>query len=225
MPAKQKERIFQVLSRCWREYVWPYIFHEKSAAWTAIFTGFLVLFTYFLYQVADRTEETSEAVQRAFVVYKDISSVRIVDPGTKKVSGWQFAVLIENSGTTPTKDALDHVSYLPRQKPIPKDFNFPDLGDTAERPMVVGPKATMMLTPSIVAEDVILQAQKQASHLYVYGWVTYRDIFPRSPLHITKFCYELTQVIGDTSDPNTSVEALFTSCAQHNCSDDECKQS
>jgi hypothetical protein len=50
----------------------------------------------------------------------------------------------------------------------------------------------------------ILEAQGSRRFIYLWGWVKYYDVFPKTPEHITRFCW-LIQIAGEptTFIPNT----------------------
>jgi hypothetical protein len=50
------------------------------------------------------------------------------------------------------------------------------------------------------------------------GFIHYWDIFPRTPAHTTKYCYELRGIEG----PNNTIKPSYRLCPYWNCTDDEC---
>src|ERR1700737_277128 len=46
--------------------------HDPSAAWTMVFTGILALYTIKLFIVTKQADETTKAVQRAYVSFQEI---------------------------------------------------------------------------------------------------------------------------------------------------------
>jgi hypothetical protein len=82
----------------------------------------------------------------------------------------------------------------------------------------------------IPVEDFDL-ARQGKGHVYVWGWMTYRDIFfPESPQHLIEFCSELYSVsfskpdIHDVSNDIgwASGMAANDGCKEHNCEDKDC---
>jgi hypothetical protein len=62
-------------------------------------------------------------------------------------------------------------------------------------------------------------------HLYVWGWTRYRDVIERTPWHLTEFCSELTDFLGNpliAVGPGNTATPVFTQCGAHNCSDEDC---
>src|ERR1700719_4874305 len=63
------------------------IFDGKAGMWTAIFTGFLVVFTGLLYHVADRQDETARANERAFLSFSGpVNGPRFTSPSGEWVA-------------------------------------------------------------------------------------------------------------------------------------------
>lgn len=111
----------------WDKYV-----SGKSAAWTAIFTGVLVVFTGILALVAFRANQNFVITQRAFVNFNNITGTKVLTADGKNIKGINFLVSWTNSGTTPTNKAISQVNVQPWQSELPKGFDFADLA-TVER--------------------------------------------------------------------------------------------
>jgi hypothetical protein len=173
--------------------------------------------------------ESLQSVQRAFVFVPDIQAVRIDDEtdSTKAVS-INFSVSFSNNGTTPTRKMTEHNSFLWIIPPLPNDFSFPDLWDETKpkvnTPFALGPKMSASTTAMSVPAEVISLVKKHQTHLYIWGWVKYNDIFPHTPEHITRFCSEITGFTGDPLNRQlTGVKLISENCGQ-NCYDEECKK-
>ena len=86
----------------------------------------------------------------------------------------------QNSGTTPTRDAKSHISWVRSLSPLPDNFRFADLGTPKPHentPFVLGPKATASgSTITLTPNDISLMLMKK-EHFYIWGWVRYRDVF------------------------------------------------
>jgi hypothetical protein len=74
-----------------------------------------------------------------------------------------------------------------------------------------------------------LDAQAGRKFIYLWGWVRYFDVFPRTPEHITRFCWLIVPV-GDPlafvpgAAPNQPGSLSFGSLhhSEGNCADEEC---
>jgi hypothetical protein len=86
--------------------VWSVAFKGRSAAWTAIFTGVLTLFTLKMYQVSRITSETSRASERAFLSFSGAGlGARII--GADGVwTHYEISLNWSNSGSTPAKSGV-----------------------------------------------------------------------------------------------------------------------
>jgi hypothetical protein len=209
-------------------------YERRMAGLTILIAGITAVYAFFAgwqavsmkdqSEMLSRQTQDSEAIQRAFVLLKNIGNQRrFVDPKTHKAFAFQFAVIVENSGTTPTRAGSYHVSLMLGRDKMPADYTFPDLIDGAKVPMILGPRAESNLFESIVKADAIKDVQMNIAHFYFYGWIKYRDIFRQTSPHLTEFCQELIAVQGDVfgeKPPNL----VWISCPRYNCADDDCKK-
>jgi hypothetical protein len=135
----------------------------------------------------------------------------------------RVAFMWENGGNTPTKNMITHTSIKWFRDPLPNDFTFPDYPeDTQPFRMFVGPKGTSRTNPIVISAKDMLAIKNHHGHLYFWGWTRYHDTFPKTAEHITRFCSELTDVIGDLLQPG-NVNIQTANCERGNCYDDECK--
>ena len=183
------------------------------------------VFTYFLWNVAKSTDETAQISQRAFLSFAGVQAgEKQIDPTGHKWVNQQVMVMWSNSGTTPAKEAIARVSWGPWNGEMPSGFGFPDNTDVPPRPGVVGPKATYGV-PLVLGIDSFREVRDGKSHLFLWGWTTYRDIFPKDPKRLTEFCVEITNVTStkvDMSDPAGDISWQSIECREHNCYDDDC---
>jgi hypothetical protein len=60
------------------------------------------------------------------------------------------------------------------------------------------------------------------------GVATYRDVFPSTPEHVTKFCVVAANVAGNPLEPwddKTNIFSItFVGINRHNCADEDCKE-
>ncbi len=168
--------------------------------------------------------EALESVQRAFVTFSTaVDIVGVIDPKTEKVKEWDFRVPMENSGVTPTQGMLMHVDTYVSQDEMPEDFSYPDTGVTSKIRIVLGPKEKSGSTPvGAIKPEAMLGIKNRTEHLYLYGWATYRDIFKDTPLHVTKFCYEMTEFDPDPFTGQGWKGTFFVTTRHHNCTDEDC---
>jgi hypothetical protein len=207
---------------------------DSTLAWWWLLTGIMVaaIYAFQLTAMLDSNKinrDALESVQRAFVTFSPQMNLGTRVEGKRIVSFFP-QVPTTNNGVTPTKGMLDHINIYVTGAEMPRDFSFPDTGDMTPVPVVLAPKGTLSYGVGPIDVKAVQSVQDHTGHAYLYGWATYRDIFPNTKEHITEFCYELnvdpTIDIGDLrwiTDHSYSVGS-FNLCTQgHNCTDDECK--
>ncbi|HEY5213809.1 MAG TPA: hypothetical protein VIJ38_12400 [Acidobacteriaceae bacterium] len=174
---------------------------------------------------AETARDALIQVQRAFVFATHLDGVRIQDPkNPTQISSLDFSITWENSGTTPTRDMKSHLNWLIRNTPLPDDFTYPDFGDEQPSPIALGPKTVGHTTPISIPAADISKIMNHQELFYIWGWARYRDIFPKTKPHITRFCTEITGFQGNPllSDPGSLSTPMTQNCA-NTCYDEECK--
>jgi hypothetical protein len=161
------------------------------------------------------------SVQRAFITPKSLHQVRVFRHNEKNVDSWRFFMEWENSGSTPTRNARTRINYLRISTELPANFTFPDFGSDPTIPIVFGPKAVLSSTQLPIPTATMASVQQHRLHLYIWGWTAYNDVFRSTKLHVTEFCRELTEISGNL-ETGEQISFLFSTCAQHNCIDEEC---
>jgi hypothetical protein len=157
--------------------------------------------------------------QRAFVFVRGlIFSALVTAEQEDIVAGWTVAVDWENSGETPTKRLLLRTNLALQAEPLTDDFDFPDYG-ADNVPNLIGPKASLASGPLAVSLESMKAVAAGTSHLYLWGWAEYDDVFEGTCRHRTEFCRK----IGVGGDPATKKVSLsWSTHPQHNAADDEC---
>jgi hypothetical protein len=179
---------------------------------------------------ADIARDAMVAGERAFVFTTGALAYWTFDPITKLYE-WRFRPNWKNSGDTPTKNMTMHTECELRTTPLPPGFNFDypttEIGKALIPPNTgtAGGIAPRPSLPAISPQD-ILDVQAGNKILYFYGWAKYFDVFPETPQHITRFCWQLTP-LGDSFayDPKADPQSLTFPNLYHtegNCADDEC---
>ena len=172
----------------------------------------------------DATIAQSRLDQRAFVNFgKSMKDNAILVAGKNDVQEWEFWPRLGNSGNTPTRNARMRANFLYLPTVLAANFNFPDLGEPIPpSPFGLGPKEQDITGPLLnVPETAIQDVRNKTMHLYFWGWLTYRDVFSQTPLHVSMFCMELSDVRGQLVG-GTTVTFNYTLCPRHNCADEEC---
>jgi hypothetical protein len=160
-----------------------------------------------------------EAVQRAFVFLKHTEIIAGKDDVSGKISEWRFRTTWENSGTTPTRNLEIYVGALRCPTELAKGHPFPDSTNSKQILLVLAPKAIIWAHDLPIPVSVFQKAQATASHIYLFGRATYRDVFDDTPPQVTKFCMELI-MHGDPESANARIR--MSSHFEHNCADEDC---
>jgi len=170
------------------------------------------------------TREALESVQRAFVVYTDLGALGYRDLKNNNQMTFLVHPIWENSGNTPTRDLHIFVSEPKPTQPPYKNLDFSQPKDTVFTPMFIPPHGVVRGGERAISLSDLLGLRKGKKTIYVWGWATYRDIFPNTALHVTRFCTVLTGAIFDPNDFTKPIAILNEFCPTYNCADEECKK-
>jgi hypothetical protein len=189
--------------------------------------------------------EALESVQRAFMVCDGIVAGRFAVVQNKVTQGINgFAMGCENTGATPANlisEAFvsDKFAIIKDASTIPEPAEKQFIGIKQDRfTSVVGPRSPWRVAGVRKSDKDVFQRDlpifnsdiaklppfdsKPMSEINVFwGWLTYRDVFPGTKLHVTEFCRQLTASTV-TSDPANPTAHQWSSCRHHNCSDEYC---
>jgi hypothetical protein len=172
--------------------------------------------------------EALTSVQRAFVLYKDLVGYSYLDVTKNGQQVFWLHPVWENSGNTPTKDLHIYVSEPKPAQPPYTNLDFSRQSVPVFTPMLIAPHDTVRGSDRQIAVGDLLKLHDAKGVFYVWGWATYRDIFPDTKPHITRFCVILTGALFD-ADANSitttkSVRIINEFCPTYNCADEECEQ-
>jgi hypothetical protein len=190
-----------------------------TAAATASIAFFTIVLVFVTNRQARLTKDALIYTQRAFVFVRDGTLTVTRDRQTEKATGFLISVDWENSGDTPTKNMRMRFNRLVTPKILPDDFDFPDY-EIDDIHILLGPKATVGTTPLEISPEEMRAVREKESHLYVWGWAEYNDVFPNTKRHRTEFCQKWW-VGGDLINAN-KFSAGFAWHRQHNGADSEC---
>jgi|SRR6266850_408217 len=169
------------------------------------------------------------SVQRPFVNFSGINNDRLMLPNRPPL--WQFTATIENSGTTPAITAssfvdADALSDEPDEQRFRGDSR-PELFSSA----TIGPKAVMRI--GVVHRDEVALFGRNfdvknlrpnipvAMHVYIWGYVIYKDVFLETKTHVTEFCQRLDSV--SRSADLAQFQTTSANCKKYNCTDEYCE--
>jgi len=197
--------------------------------------GLQVLFLRLAFKEARRSGDIARdamvAGERAFVFAVALNSYWELD-GTTQTYSWRFRPLWRNSGDTPTRNMLMHSECVVRETRLPAGFDFAyataETGTALLAPHMdaSGGLAPRPPHPAVTAQDIV-GAQQGQKYVYIWGWARYSDVFPDTPVHLTRFCWLIT-CLGNplTHDPAEETKKITFSWilnSEGNCADDECQ--
>ena len=178
-------------------------------------------------------KEALEAVQRALMINEAMTYEFVSQVDNKKAVQRMvtFRARFVNTGNTTSRgivSALGAKRMPKRTEPTEADF----VKAKPYRMGVTGPKEPVSIggydasLESLVPKDITTQPARPANSptMYFWGWLTYRDVFPNTKVHLTEFCHFITQTYAgvNTGSPTKEITAsafLFESCVHHNCVD------
>lgn len=117
-------------------------------------------------------------------------------------------------GNSPAGCATLNSSVMPTDPE--NDFR----GRLASTSAVLGPHDEIILGGVEIADTFLEYMMMHNIHSFIYGIISYNDIFPNSQRHTTKYCYEIGTAI--TQKGTIQPSAIF--CAHWNCADEQCKE-
>jgi hypothetical protein len=194
-----------------------------STVVTGAATVAIAIFTIKLSKATNSQLLHNRAVERAHVFVKGLAPTSRLDTNGR-VMAWRIVPILGNSGNTPTRNALVHVSSQVRPDELPDDFNFEDQWSPGEPhkniPISIGPGAEVWCATQEFHLVDVWHAQQGTGHIYVWGWVDYDDTFEDTARHRTEFCYKL-MIVGDPNI-NNPAHISFRTYREHNGTDTEC---
>lgn len=206
------------------------LFDGKAAAWTAIFTCVLAVFSWLLLEANNQANNTSIATQRAFITFSGPYLEKVVENNI--VTGYRIHMPISNGGSTATKRseyelAIAQEDYLPDE-----GTNFDALPQSQRRQYVFGPRQAYDPEGTFISLSDFEALSQSGKHTFIWGWVEYRDIFSDTPVHLSEYCLILTnpqffslnspKPPSSHSDPTTEAKMTNMPCETHYCYDKEC---
>ena len=204
--------------------IWNFLFANKAAMWTAVFTGVLTLFTVKMWQVADTNSQTTRSSQRALMNLQGF----VLGPRLNSSGHWvsqEVYLNWVNTGDTAAKTAIFQSAVKPELEELREGFDFPLAPDKTEG--VVAPKGTFAVTLQIPV-DQLMDAWNNKTKLFLWGDVVYKDVFPGDPERLSENCIEISHLVAVASlgDPNVGLSGVSWKPRPkglHICYDEDCK--
>jgi len=171
---------------------------------------------------AEISERALIATQRAFVRVTNFPWLWRPDHDPARVGKYWYDItpIVENTGNTPTVGMKIAVDYALRDTPLPDDFDFPYRavpGDT-----IIGAKQSIGANNAVILDEDLVAVQDGTKFFYIWGTITYHDVFEGTPIHTAEFCTQIGRILGnplDPRDPNnpkgTTVEIGFRIYPKH----------
>jgi hypothetical protein len=197
--------------------IWKWINDSANgviAIFTIVIAGIAILQTFIYVAQLDGTKIS----QRAFMFAKQVLVVggepdKPVPAGALR----QVDVTFANSGQTWARDSSASINFYISDAGIPDDFAYPE--DNHSQPVLVAPQGDTHAMKGIPEEkfsDII--AGKLM--LFVYGDISYRDVF--GELHRTEYMFQYAGY-GASPENGKIVQVLFWQGPTHNCADGDCQ--
>jgi hypothetical protein len=227
--------------------IWIWVKDPKhSSAMVAIFTAVIMLtgisYTIFaalqwsaIRESNQINRESLTSVQRAFVVLQGTQDFTFLNRDKRgEHVVFRFFSHLQNSGATPAKGVQQMFTgdKLPNE---PTEAQF--IQGAYSKAYIVGPKADYafgnvmeplsVLLPNAPMTIAAIQSVTYTGPRFTFwGWFSYRDIFPKTPIHVTEWCQIMVDIAGRPNTegfgPNIAWQFNFENCEHHNCADDDC---
>ncbi len=158
------------------------------------FTALLFIVTGGLVYIGLRQEQTTRAIQRAFVFVKEPQFFINMKPNGFMHS-MDFWVILENSGTTPSQKTITQVGITHVQNIDDFVFGVDPTGRTPPNPQpsVLGPKAVIRAGDGAgacqIGAEIINAVCDKKRHMFLWGKIDYEDIFGKR--HCAEFCFKI----------------------------------
>jgi hypothetical protein len=139
---------------------------------------------------------------------------------------WRIRPRWVNSGNTPTRRLDVRIQYELLDKAIDDKYPFFIDPKTVPIPATIPPKGEIESNHFDISGTDLIAVRDGKKYFYVWGVARYRDVFPSTSEHVTKFC---VVVMGMTGDPKKAwdtktnpLDILFRTYDRHNCADEDC---
>jgi hypothetical protein len=217
---------------------------------TVVIAGSSIIYTVYAKRQWKVMQESNEinresltSVQRAFVSFQRFEYFRLQDADNPNVHNWDVLADFDNNGATNATDVIG-ILQIQELSAEPTDEQF--RGPYTHFPAIaIPPKATRaeriprpIPEPLIFGIDLgpVITAKSGTRtyfnrNLFVWSWVYYRDVFPKTKPHVTEFCNQLTGINFVTQNYNPlpgqstagNLNFSYAGCRSHNCDDEQCK--
>jgi hypothetical protein len=167
------------------------------------------------------TREAFTAVQRPFIIATGLEAVQDLP------LYWSFRTILENTGSTPTKNmsvtssVLFSVPVVPDSPTDPMDLRSqPNEAYPTVTDHFVGPRGKVGIDAISLRTKTLEEMAERRADFYVYGIARYNDQFAETKERSTKFCF----VVRPFKGPNGLSLNNRGLCHHWNCGDEDCER-
>lgn len=136
---------------------------------------------------------------------------------------WRIRPQWINIGNTPTRELRIYTHYELRDSELPTEYSF-NSGEFV--PTTIHPKGVIEPRFFNIKGTDLLAVMHGRKYLYIWGIARYRDIFPGTSEHITKFLVVAGNITGNPlrpySTPGNPLDIEFLHYGMHDCADEDC---
>ncbi len=170
--------------------------------------------------------------ERAFVFS---TQQNVIPPLDQNDPNGFFLIQLEfsNKGKTWTQHCRCYSSWKRFYALMPDNFDFVD-----ERPIAglvyappitpgnffIGPNGSVNLGPVMIPRQNVIEALEGRSHVYIWAWCEYDDVFDNTPRHRTELCLKLQPMHApvDAGEDRRAVTVALTYHTKFNGADGDC---
>jgi hypothetical protein len=206
-------------------------FRGKAAAWTAIFTCVLAVFSYLLWEANSDANQTTVATQRASITFGAVYLEKVAASPTDPLTGYRAHIQMTNGGTTPTKYGFYEMSAAVQDSGPDENTDFDALPQSRRLPFIFGPHQLYDSQGAQISLSDLEAVGAGKKHMFLWGWIVYRDTFSGTPIHLSEYCLNVTDpkwmtptgvISANHSDVNGITAITTLPCPTHYCYESDC---
>lgn len=141
---------------------------------------------------------------------------------------WRLSSIWVNRGNTPTRNLRISLNFELRSDDLPQDYEFAQDRAINLSPVTIPPGGNIKSGGWDIRGEDLVAIREGRKHLYIWGNAMYRDVFPGTEEHVTKFCVFATNITGDPMRAWDAIQnpfdIMFAVYRRHNCTDEDCDQ-
>jgi len=178
----------------------------------------------------DLSREALYSVQRAFITNAkpttDVVEYDVVNGLRRKkpLKLIEFTYHWENVGNTPAIGIVTAVGKVEQPDEITEQEFITTAVDRTTAKSALGPKA--ILDSGTLRDDDSFLSDNTGVPRFTWGWIVYRDMFPKTKPHVTEWCWKITEVkwkLDERGKRGDLPRITASACTHHNCVDESCE--